>query len=162
MSNPVYRCAAVKTNGCQCNAPALTDHDFCYFHHHQHQRALRQSRLPSLALSGPAQPPPLTLALPPLEDADAIQVSISLVAAALAANQIEPRRASILLYALQVASSNIRVTGLSEMRRAVTGYVVKRNGAILADGEPTLIEDDFILDDDEDDDEDDFDIEDED
>jgi hypothetical protein len=45
---------------------------------------------------------------PPLEDPEAIQLSISLLFAAIAAGQVEPGLARTLLYALQVASWNVR------------------------------------------------------
>lgn len=46
--------------------------------------------------------------LPPIEDAASIQLALIEVAQALAANRIEPRRAGLLLYALQVASTNAK------------------------------------------------------
>jgi hypothetical protein len=49
-----------------------------------------------------------TLDLPPLEDAVSIQLALIDVAQALAANRIEAKRAGLLLYALQVASANVR------------------------------------------------------
>jgi hypothetical protein len=45
---------------------------------------------------------------PPLEDPEAIQLSISLLFAAIAAGQVDPGLARTLLYALQVASWNVR------------------------------------------------------
>jgi hypothetical protein len=46
--------------------------------------------------------------LPPIEDSASIQLALIEVAQALAANRIEPRRAGLLLYALQVASTNAK------------------------------------------------------
>jgi hypothetical protein len=55
----------------------------------------------------PYIPPQETaLALTALEDADAIQLALSDVVLALAANRIDSRRARILIYGLQVASQN--------------------------------------------------------
>jgi hypothetical protein len=51
---------------------------------------------------------PLELDLPPLEDVESIQVSISLLIAALARNRIDSKRAAVLLYGLQLASTNAR------------------------------------------------------
>jgi hypothetical protein len=50
---------------------------------------------------------PLELAFPPLEDADSIQLAISMVITALGQNRLDTRRAGSMLYALQVASSNV-------------------------------------------------------
>lgn len=54
-----------------------------------------------------------SLDLPPLEDAASIQLALIEVAQALAANRIDPKRAGLLLYALQVASANAKNLGLS-------------------------------------------------
>jgi hypothetical protein len=51
-------------------------------------------------------PQETALALTALEDADAIQLALSDVVLALAANRIDSRRARILIYGLQVASQN--------------------------------------------------------
>ncbi len=49
-----------------------------------------------------------TLDLPPLEDQVSIQLALIEVTQALAANEIDPKRAGLLLYALQVASANVK------------------------------------------------------
>lgn len=46
--------------------------------------------------------------LPPVEDTASIQLALIEVLEALAANQIDPKRAGLLLYGLQVASSNAK------------------------------------------------------
>jgi hypothetical protein len=46
--------------------------------------------------------------IPPIEDAASIQLALIEVAQALAANRIEPKRAGLLIYALQVASTNAK------------------------------------------------------
>jgi hypothetical protein len=48
-----------------------------------------------------------TLDLPVLEDANAVQVATSAVFHALGARQIRPRRAALMLYALQIAHANL-------------------------------------------------------
>ena len=98
------QCRHIFTSGKKCQSPALKnqgkDQDFCYFHQASRQRSNTSRR------SG--QPSTLVHHLPPLEDADAIQLAISDVVLALAANRIDPRRAQILIYGLQVASQNNR------------------------------------------------------
>ncbi|WP_158941755.1 hypothetical protein [Granulicella sp. S190] len=94
---------------------------FCYFH----SRLLRRHR--NLVETAPvlhenhANPYPsapgipeylpesaLELDLPPLEDVESIQVSVSLLVTALARNRIDSKRAAVLLYGLQLASTNAR------------------------------------------------------
>jgi hypothetical protein len=50
----------------------------------------------------------LPLQLPPVEDTESIQLALIDVLQALAANQLDPKRASLLLYGLQVASANAK------------------------------------------------------
>jgi hypothetical protein len=115
-------CRHIKTNGRRCKSPSLGLSAFCYFH----SRLLRRHRnlvenapvLPenqlnptSTATGTPQFLPeaaPLELDLPPLEDVESIQVSISLLIAALARNRIDSKRAAVLLYGLQLASTNAR------------------------------------------------------
>src|SRR5271168_5634394 len=97
-------CRHIFTSGKKCQSPALKDQDFCYFHSNTRKRPARKDDAYE-----PYIPPQDTAHnLPPLEDADAIQLAISDVVLALAANRIDPRRARILIYGLQVASQNNR------------------------------------------------------
>ena len=92
-------CRHLFPSGKKCASPALTAHDFCYFHHNQrHQKPPRKS----------GQPSTVAHRLPQLEDSDTILTALSDVILALAANRIDPRRAQILLYGLQVASQHNR------------------------------------------------------
>ncbi len=60
-----------------------------------------------------ASVPAAPLDLPPVEDTASIQLALIDVLQALAANQIDPKRAGLLLYGLQVASSNAAKMHLS-------------------------------------------------
>jgi hypothetical protein len=113
-------CRHIKTNGRRCKSPSLGLSAFCYFH----SRLLRRHKhlietAPVLPTNHPNPSPtetpqylpeaiPLELDLPPLEDVESIQVSISLLVAALARNRIDSKRAAVLLYGLQLASTNAR------------------------------------------------------
>ncbi len=116
-------CRHIKTNGRRCKSPALGQSAFCYFHsrlHRRHKnlvenaRGLVENQMNSASgATGthqilPESAPPLELDLPPLEDVESIQVSISLLIAALARNRIDSKRAAVLLYGLQLASTNAR------------------------------------------------------
>jgi hypothetical protein len=57
---------------------------------------------------GPRSPESLPLQLPAVEDSASIQLALIEVLQALACNQLDPRRAGLLLYGLQVASANAK------------------------------------------------------
>src|SRR5579884_3758857 len=89
-------CRHILTNGNRCQSPALRHHDFCYFH--------------SVHRAQPPVEATFDLNLPPLEDPDAIQLALSQLAQALAANKIDIRRARALAMVLRIASANFRHT----------------------------------------------------
>lgn len=62
----------------------------------------------SIPVTQPASPENTPLALPPIEDSASIQLALIDILQALAANQLDPKRAGLLLYGLQVASSNAK------------------------------------------------------
>jgi hypothetical protein len=93
-----YQCRHIFTDGRRCASPCLRQQEFCYYHHttrrpiaNPRQRRSRRSTF--------------HLALP--EDRSAIQASIGEVLQRIAANDIDPRRAGLLLYGLQIASLNL-------------------------------------------------------
>ncbi|MGH9556797.1 MAG: hypothetical protein ACRD2Y_13350 [Terriglobales bacterium] len=107
-------CNHVRTNGTVCQSPALKAGHYCYFHQRDRQRLdnLRQARTVKLSTKVPARDDMdaeilESLALPVLEDANAIQVAMTTVLRAFAGNHIRPRRAGILVYGLAVAASNL-------------------------------------------------------
>jgi hypothetical protein len=96
-------CRHIKTNGTRCKAPSLTDGTWCYFHHRLHQR--HTAFRPTAANRGyliPGQ----HIELIPLEDRQSVQVALSVVINALATGQLDIKRATALLYGLQLASNN--------------------------------------------------------
>ncbi len=105
-------CRHIKTNGERCGSPALSNHAFCYFHRNLSQRHSKPApEIPTVIhpVDGrdPHAPGPQpSLILPPLEDRESIQLAASIIIGALARNTLDTRRASILLYGLQVASAN--------------------------------------------------------
>ena len=116
-------CKQIRANGERCSSPALRGKALCYWHFNSSRRHSRpapppaeEATLTPLDDTREAQlvkqyftpKPHPTLNLPPLEDRESIQLAISVLCAALARNEIEPKRASLLLYGLQVASSNVR------------------------------------------------------
>jgi hypothetical protein len=118
----IQYCRHIRVNGERCGAPALRSEFFCYFHmeikrRHRgrphpdpepnvlHPLALHDGNQPNPILAEPTQPFS-DLELPELEDRHSIQVALSLIITALAQNRIDPKRAALLFYGLQVASSN--------------------------------------------------------
>jgi hypothetical protein len=93
-----YQCRHIFTDGHRCASPCLRQEEFCYYHHttrkpiaNPKQRRSRRS----------------TFHLPLPEDRSAIQASIGEVLQRIASNDIDPRRAGLLLYGLQIASLNL-------------------------------------------------------
>jgi hypothetical protein len=96
-----YQCRHIFTDGRRCASPCLRQEEFCYYHH--------TTRKP---VAGPRQRRSRRSAfhLPLPEDRSAIQSSIGEVLQRIASNDIDPRRAGLLLYGLQIASLNLAKT----------------------------------------------------
>ena len=90
-------CQHIKVNGVRCASPALRERSYCYFH--QSQRDLRKLRF---------KHPQGTFELPLLEDANAIHLAVQDVAAALIQKRIDRQLSGQLLFALQIAQSNLK------------------------------------------------------
>jgi len=97
------RCQHLRTNGTQCGSPALRRNRFCYFHKRYQDERIRLNV--DRRRRGTA-----TFFLPVLEDANSIQMSLMQVMRLMLTGQIEHKTASLLLYALQTASANLRLT----------------------------------------------------
>ena len=103
MSQYPNRCQHLKTSGTQCGSPALRRNRFCYFHKRYQDERIRLNV--DRRRRGTA-----TFFLPVLEDANSIQMSLMQIMRLLLTGQIEHKTASLLLYALQTASTNLRQT----------------------------------------------------
>jgi hypothetical protein len=84
----------------------LRRHRFCYFHKRFQDERIQLSA--DRARRGVA-----TFELPILEDANSIQIALMQVMRLLVSGQLDHKTASLLLYALQTASSNLRMTRFS-------------------------------------------------
>jgi len=89
-------CAQRKANGDPCQSPALRGERFCHYHKLMGKPEINIDNSPS----GHAY-------LPAFEDAVSIQSAISEVCEMMLHRRIETKEASILLYAMQVASTNM-------------------------------------------------------
>ena len=92
-------CEQRKMNGDPCQSPALRDKKFCHYH--------EQTGPPPIDINNTESNPSFHVYLPPLEDAASIQSAISEVCELMLHRRIEPKEASALFYAMQVASSNL-------------------------------------------------------
>jgi hypothetical protein len=98
------RCEKVREDGTVCGSPQMKGYRYCY----AHERMLQTQSL--------------TLQLPALEDANAVQMAIMRVQKALIDAEISEKTAGLLLYSLQMASSNLKHTTFSskEQKDVVT------------------------------------------
>jgi hypothetical protein len=103
------RCQHLKTNGTQCGSPALRRNRFCFFHKRFQDERIRLAA--DRKRRGVA-----TFILPVLEDANSIQMALQQVMRLLVSHDIDHKTASLLLYALQTASSNLRQTHFEALR----------------------------------------------
>lgn len=102
MSKRVRTCEYVKPNGHFCGSVALRGRDYCHFHLTYIGRRLRiEQQQAKMA------PPPLEL--PPLEDANSVQIALMQVLTAAANGHISPKLVGLMLYGLQIASTNLRL-----------------------------------------------------
>ncbi len=140
MSSFPNRCQHLKVNGTQCGSPALRRNRFCFFHKRFQDERIR------LATDRKRHANAAFL-LPVLEDANSIQVALMQVMRLLVSQQIDHKTASLLLYALQTASTNLRMTDFKPYRRDV--ILDPRDAAQSCLGESLWHDEDFEEEDDE-------------
>jgi hypothetical protein len=101
------QCEHIKANGEFCGSPALRGRHYCYFHLTQIGRRLRAERVQAKAMANAVDAGVVRLELPPFEDANSIQIALMQVVDAILHNRLDTKRAGLVLYALQTASSNL-------------------------------------------------------
>jgi hypothetical protein len=127
---PTPLCCHVRTNGTRCGSPSLSDNQWCYFHNHLHHRH-RNFRFTEVKRG--YLMPGQHLELLALEDAESIQLAISLVINAIATSSLDTKRASALLYGLQLASANAaRLQPRPKASEVVRDYATSADGLDLA------------------------------
>jgi len=99
-SSEAPRCRHIKVSGTQCGSPAVRSKSFCYYHQ-QHRPIVAECYSDIEYATG-------EILLPVFEDAHSVQCVIRQVMQMLLQKRIERRTASLLLYALQIASSNLK------------------------------------------------------
>jgi hypothetical protein len=136
-------CRHIRTNGLQCKAAALNGGIWCYFHHRLHQRHISfRSTEATRGYLIPGQHIELTA----LEDRESVQVALSVVINALATGKLDIKRATALLYGLQLASNNARGLRIEPVAsRVVRTIEPSPEGLDLAEPGAFIEEDDTIL-----------------
>src|SRR5580698_7421623 len=100
---PLYQCRHIFTDGRRCASPSLRQENFCYFHH-----TTRRPIAPETTQARRRTTARLAeFHLPLPEDRSAIQSAIGMIIQRIASNDLDPKRAGLLLYALQIASLNL-------------------------------------------------------
>jgi len=143
----VRQCDHVKTNGEFCGSPALRGRNYCYFHLTYIGRRLRAERVHAQAKAKSPEATVVPLELPPLENADSIQVALMQVIDAILHNRIDTKRAGLVLYALQTASSNLAHGANFEHMQGTTvaaGYDDFEDDFELRDHAPELRADEAV------------------
>jgi hypothetical protein len=135
----MYRkCRHIKPNGLRCESPALKQAHFCYFH----------SKIHSVGAEPNAKYGPMLLPSP--EGSAGIQLAIAKITDALINNRIDPKRAGLLLYAMQIASQHLDFISPGYIDETIESMTHTADGHELAPEE--IVEEDG--DEEEDDDED--------
>ena len=94
------RCQHIKVSGIQCGSPALRKKSLCFYH--------QQNRPLTVECYSEQEYATGEIALPVFEDAHSIQTVIRQVVQMVLQKRLERKTASLLLYALQIASSNLK------------------------------------------------------
>src|ERR1700687_1805258 len=105
----IRRCRHVKTNGTQCGSPALKGKELCFYHEQNRPQAVE------LYLDGERYSDG-RIVLPVFEDAHSIQTVIRQVVQLMLTRRIERKDAGLLLYALQIASGNLKTMQAEKAR----------------------------------------------
>src|SRR5271166_2072299 len=97
----IRRCRHVKSKGTQCGSPALKGKELCYYHEQNQPQAVE------LYMDGERYSDG-SIVIPVFEDAHSIQTVIRQVVQLMLTRRIERKDAGLLLYALQIASGNLK------------------------------------------------------
>ena len=97
-TSPSERCQHIHTSGSRCGSPAIRFKRYCYYHRWP----------PRVANLVRVQDDPVLLHVPVFEDAHSIQEVLSRVTFHLLDGTLSVQRAGLALYALQIASANLK------------------------------------------------------
>ena len=110
--NNDYQCHHIFPDDHRCGSPRMRSEQFCYYHHDSRRPVVRPherlARRTTFSLFTPT-------------DFDAIQESLGELLVRIAAKDIDPRRAGLLLYCLQISSTNLRTKQQAQRTSASDG-----------------------------------------
>jgi hypothetical protein len=99
--------------------------EYCYFHY--------RWRMTTVDLSHSAHHVTSEFVLPVLEDADSIQITLGQIMRMIVCRQVDTKSAGLLLYALQIASANLRRTRFEPYHKDVTVDLFRVPERIIGD-----------------------------
>jgi hypothetical protein len=100
------RCRHIKVSCIQCGSPALRKNNFCFYHQQNRPWKVECYELGDYSTG--------EITLPYFEDAHSIQAVLRDVVQMVMQKRLEKQTAGILLYALQIASSNLKRVALEK------------------------------------------------
>lgn len=126
MSSFIARCCQhIKVSGTRCGSPALRQNRFCFYH--------QQNQPMTVVCCDESKHAIGKINLPVFEDAYSIQTAIRDVVQLVLRARIERKSAGLLLYALQIASSNLK---RMELEKPQPADVVTDPEAVAQTSEP--------------------------
>jgi len=126
----VPRCQHIKVDGVQCGSPSLRRKRFCFFHKRLRDRHARVQRIRS------------TVSLPMVEDANSLHLALMDVLQNIATGRLEPKRGGLMLYGLQIVSTNLKRVNF-EPQRADDVVIDRHTVDQTCIGGPQWIEEEF-------------------
>ena len=109
-----FQCHHIFPDNARCGSPRMRNEQFCYYHHDTRRPVVRPhdrlARTSTFSLFTPT-------------DYDAIQESLGELLVRIATNNIDPRRAGLLLYCLQISSANLRTKQRAQQTPSREGAV---------------------------------------
>jgi hypothetical protein len=97
----IRRCRHIKTNGTQCGSPALKGKELCFYHE-------QNQTVPAELYDSGDRYCDSQIMLPPFEDAHSIQMVLRHIVQLMLQRRIDRKDAGLALYALQIASGNLK------------------------------------------------------
>jgi hypothetical protein len=97
----IRRCQHIKISGAQCGSPALRDDKICFYHK-------QNGTVPAELYIDGDRYCDSQIMIPPFEDAHSIQMVLRHVVQLMLQKRINPKDAGLMLYALQIASGNLK------------------------------------------------------
>ena len=104
----VKLCSFIRETGRRCGSPAMRGQDRCFYHERDR---LRRQILATWRINGDAHLL-ASMALPPLDTPEEVQICINAVFLAIAENRIDPETRRTLIDMLRLASRNLRTAAL--------------------------------------------------